>query len=108
MLQNKGNVKYENHYYNNFDNGGMRHDYCYTNFIKSSTETQGLNYDYINYDLFNRFSFGIGDSLENKINGGDKMESDISTLVTALGSALAGLYAVVKTVINIVRKFKRK
>lgn len=109
MLQNKGNVRYESNYYNNINYGGMRYDNSDTNFIKSFTESQGLNNDYINYDLFNRFFFSIGDSLENKINGGDKkMDSDINTIITAITSAIAGIYCAVKTILNLVKKLKSK
>lgn len=35
------------------------------------------------------------------------MESDIQAIITALGSAIAGVYCLVKTVINLIKNIKK-
>lgn len=47
--------------------------------------------------------------IKEEINNGEvkKMENGIQELVTALTSAIAGIYCLVKTIMNIVKKLKK-
>lgn len=50
-----------------------------------------------------------GNNIKEEINYGEvkNMESGIQEIVTALTSAIAGVYCLVKTIINIVKKIKK-
>ena len=49
------------------------------------------------------------EKIKEEINNGEvkNMESGIQELITALTSAIAGIYCLVKTIINIVKKIKK-
>lgn len=96
MLQNKGKVVYENHYYNNIDNGGSRHDNGYTNVNQTINEEKG--------DIRAGYSM-VREELPNNVEG-RKMEN-LNEIITALGSAIAGVYCLVKTIINAIKKIKK-
>lgn len=90
LLQNKGNVKYENHYYNNINYGGMRYDYSDTNFISTleiSEKDLSIDEKYFNI-------------------GGDKRMENLNELLTVIGSAVAGVYCAVKAIVAFVKKLK--
>ena len=96
MLQNKGRVYYENNYYNNFNNGGMRHDNSITNF-NQTLEEEKIN---VYFERLYRANSDVS-TLQGKE---EKMEQP--EVVTMITSVIAGLYAVVKTIINLIKKFK--
>lgn len=91
MLQNKGNVKYENYYIDNINNGGMRYDNSFTNFI-SALEISEKDLS-IDEKYFNKSEV-------------IKMES-LNELITVIGSAIAGVYCAVKAIINAIKKMKK-
>lgn len=47
--------------------------------------------------------------IKEEINNGEviNMESDIQSLITAITSAIAGVYCLVKTIINLLNKIKK-
>lgn len=92
MLQNKGSVFYgEYTYCNNNNYGGYRYDNSDTNFIscmEKSEEDLTISDTYFNFKEVR------------------KME-DMNILVSAIGSAITAIYVLVKTIFNLIKKFKK-
>lgn len=95
MLQNKGKVVYENHYYHNFSHGGVRYVNSDTNFI-SSMEV-ACEVEKIELETHNKL-------LKNYEEVKKMEQPEIVTMITSI---IAGLYAVVKTIINLIKKIKK-
>lgn len=78
----------------NINNGGDRYDYSYTNIISSVEESED--------------EITIDDAYFN-INTKEvrNMENGLNEVITALGSAIAGIYCLVKTIINLIKKIKK-
>lgn len=76
----------------NFYNGGSRYDNSDTNIISSVEEAEN--------------EITIDDTYFN-IKEVRNMENALTEVITALGSAIAGIYCLVKTIINLVKKIKK-
>lgn len=76
----------------NFNNGGYRYDNSYNNIISDMEESEK--------DLT------ISDNYFNNFEEVNKME-DMNILVSAIGSAITAIYVLVKTIFNLVKKFKK-
>lgn len=103
MLQNKGNVYYINK----------------TTESEVGTNEQKRNNDFINFNLFDSAWRNIDKWLRRDSNnerekskelhqsGGIKMDGVVQELVTAITSAIAGVYCLVKVIINLINKIKK-
>ena len=75
----------------NINNGGYRYDYSSTNFISHVEKTEE--------DLT------ISDTYFNNIKEVRNMEQP--EVITMITSIIAGLYAVIRTIIDLIKKFKK-
>lgn len=76
----------------NIYNGGDRYDYSDTNIISSVENSED--------------EITIDDTYFN-IKEVRDMENGLNEVITALGSAIAGIYCLVKTIINLIKKVKK-
>lgn len=71
---------------------------------------RGNYIDSVDNRINDRIDYYMQESeIKEEINNGEviNMESDIQGLITAITSAIAGIYCLVKTIINLVKKIKK-
>lgn len=78
----------------NLNYGGYRYDNSYTNTLSHMAKTNTKEELTISDTYF---------SIKEVRN----MENGLNEVITALGSAIAGIYCLVKTIINLIKKIKK-
>lgn len=70
---------------------------------------RGNYIDSVDNRINDRIDYFLQEEFKEEINNGEvkNMDNGIQEIITALTSAIAGVYCLVKTIINIVKKLKK-
>ena len=80
----------------NINYGGSRYDNSYNSIISSIQEEEKTESEVT-----------IDDTYFKNVKEVRDMENGLNEVITALGSAIAGIYCLVKTIINLIKKIKK-